>query len=175
MSNLTQDQLAQVELWASDGATLNDVQSRLKSEFGISLTYLEARLLMVDVGVRIKDKPREQPKAEAPAVAAAEPPPDESPQAEVPEEYGDGYDVMPAGEAEAGPGSVVTLTADQITAPGALMSGKVTFSDGQTANWSLDQFGRLGLGGAPQGYQPPKGDIPQFQQQLDLIMQRAGL
>ena len=166
MSNLTPDQLAQVEQWAADGATLNDVQSRLKSEFDITLTYLEARLLMVDVGVRLKDKPREAPKPEEPAAP---------PQHEVPE-YGDDYDVMPEKEdAAAVPGPAITLTADQITAPGALISGKVTFSDGQVANWSLDQFGRLGLGGAPQGYQPPKGDIPQFQQQLDMIMQRAGL
>ncbi|GEP42855.1 hypothetical protein [Brevifollis gellanilyticus] len=174
MSNLTPEQLAQVEQWAADGATLNDVQSRLKSELGIALTYLEARLLMVEVGVRIKDKPREQPKPEAAAPAAPEETPGGEVPAEGPEEYGDGYDVMPEGEAEAGPGGMVTLIADQITAPGALISGKVTFSDGQTANWSLDQFGRLALGGAPQGYQPPKGDIPQFQQQLDMIMQRAG-
>ncbi len=173
MSNLTPEQLAQVEQWAANGATLNDVQSRLKDELGITLTYLEARLLMVDVGVRIKDKPREQPKPE-PAAPAPEAPPSAEGQAEVPEEYGDGFDVMPEGEAVAGPGNLVTLTADQITAPGALISGKVTFSDGQTATWGLDQLGRLALGGAPQGYQPPKGDIPQFQQQLDMIMQRAG-
>ena len=55
MSNLTPEQLAQVEQWAADGATLNDVQTRLKNELGISLTYLEARLLMLDVGVRLKD------------------------------------------------------------------------------------------------------------------------
>lgn len=170
MSNLTPDQLAKVEQWAADGATLNDVQSRLKSEFGITLTYLEARLLMVDVGVRLKDKPREAPKPEEPAS-----PPDAPPEHEVPE-YGEDDNVMPGeDDADAVPGGTVTLTADQITAPGALISGKVTFSDGQTANWSLDQFGRLGLGGAPQGYQPPKGDIPQFQQQLDMIMQKAGL
>jgi hypothetical protein len=171
MSNLTPEQLALVEQWAADGATLNDVQSRLKSELGIALTYLEARLLMVDVGVRLKDKPREQPKPEP---AAPEPPEAAGAQDDIPEELGDGDDALPGDVADAGAGGTVTLTADQITAPGALISGKVTFSDGQTANWSLDQFGRLGLGGAPQGYQPPKGDIPQFQHQLDMIMQRAG-
>lgn len=171
MSNLTPEQLALVEQWAADGATLNDVQSRLKSELGIALTYLEARLLMVDVGVRLKDKPREQPKPEE--AVAEEPAATARPEA--PGDSEGGYDVMPAeDEPGAGPGGTVTLVADQITAPGALISGKVTFSDGQTANWSLDQFGRLGLGGAPQGYQPPKGDIPQFQHQLDMIMQRAG-
>jgi len=168
MSNLTQDQLAQVEQWAADGGTLNDVQSRLKTEFGITLTYLEARLLMVDVGVRLKDKPREQPKPE-PVPAAV-------PQHESPETFDEDEDIatMDVEDSSATPGGTITLTADQVTMPGALISGKVTFSDGQAANWSLDQFGRLGLGGAPQGYQPPKGDIPQFQQQLDLLMQRAG-
>lgn len=168
MSNLTQEQLAQVEQWAADGGTLNDVQSRLKTEFGITLTYLEARLLMVDIGVRLKDKPREQPKPE-PAPAAV-------PQHETPEAYDDDEDIAPMDveDSSATPGGTVTLTADQITIPGALISGTVTFSDGQVAKWSLDQMGRLGLAGAPQGYQPPKGDIPQFQQQLDLLMQRAG-
>ncbi|MBV6499779.1 MAG: hypothetical protein CJBNEKGG_02242 [Prosthecobacter sp.] len=168
MSSLTPEQLSQVEQWAAAGATLNDVQTRLKNELGISLTYLEARLLMLDVGVRLKDKPREQPKPEEPAPAA---PQDELAEPEIPDEDESPVDVD---DPQATPGGSVTLTADQITTPGALISGKVTFSDGQTANWYLDQFGRLGLGGAPQGYQPPKGDIPQFQKQLDQLMQRAG-
>jgi hypothetical protein len=168
MSSLTQEQLSQVEQWAADGATLNDVQTRLKNELGISLTYLEARLLMLDVGVRLKDKPREQPKPEDPSPAA---PQDEVAEPGIPNEDESPVDVD---DPQATPGGAVTLTADQITTPGALISGKVTFSDGQTANWYLDQFGRLGLGGAPQGYQPPKGDIPQFQKQLDQLMQRAG-
>lgn len=170
MSSLTPEQLSQVEQWAAAGATLNDVQTRLKNELGISLTYLEARLLMLDVGVRLKDKPREQPRPEEPAAAPA-PAVVESPEAGIPNEDESPVDVD---DPQATPGGTVTLTADQITTPGALISGKVTFSDGQTANWQLDQFGRLGLGGAPQGYQPPRGDIPQFQQQLDLLMQRAG-
>jgi hypothetical protein len=39
----------------------------------------------------------------------------------------------------------------------------------------MDQTGRLALTGAPKGYQPPAGDIPLFQQQLDLLMQQAGI
>ncbi len=168
MANLTAEQLAKVEQWAADGATLNDVQSRLKSEFDLTLTYLEARLLMLDVGVRIKDKPREQPKLEAPAPSADLP-------EDVPEDFGADEAPLDVDDPSAAPfGGSVVLTADQVTMPGALISGSVTFSDGQVAKWSLDQMGRLGLGGAPQGYQPPKGDIPQFQQQLDLLMQRAG-
>lgn len=165
MSQLTPEQLAQVENWASDGANLNQVQDRLKSEFGITLTYLDARLLMLDVGVRIKDKPREAPPA------PPEPPPAaENQEADV---QGD-FDEVDA-SAEPAPTGTISMSADQIAIPGALISGKVTFSDGVEASWFLDQMGRLGLNGSPQGYKPPQGDVPQFQQQLDLFLQRAGL
>jgi hypothetical protein len=35
-------------------------------------------------------------------------------------------------------------------------------------------MGRLGLGGAPQGYQPPSADVPAFQRQLDRVLMEAG-
>ncbi len=162
MSQLTPEQLTHVEQWAADGANLNQVQDRLKTEFGISLTYLDARLLMVDVGVRLQEKPREVEKVVAPTPS---PLPAEG---EVADESFD----EPTGESSGV--SNVVLSADQIATPGSLISGKVTFSDGQEAAWYLDQMGRLGLSGAPQGYQPPKEDIPNFQQQLDLLMQQAG-
>ncbi|SKB02801.1 hypothetical protein SAMN02745166_03689 [Prosthecobacter debontii] len=161
MPQLSPEQLAQVEIWAADGATLNQVQDRLKTEFGITLTYLDARLLMLDVGVRIKDKPREPEK-----VAETAPVPEANLDAEDAE-------VELADDESSAPGSL-EMTTDQIAIPGALISGKVVFSDGQNASWFLDQMGRLGLSGAPQGYQPPPQDIPLFQQQLDLFLQKAG-
>lgn len=166
MSQLSPEQLAQVEIWAADGANLNQVQDRLKTEFGITLTYLDARLLMLDVGVRIKDKPREEaPKPPEPAAAAAPLPAED-------ETWNENFDdaTQPTP-----PAAGITMTADQISLPGALISGKVTFSDGVKASWFLDQMGRLGLNGSPQGYQPPPADVPQFQQQLDLFLQKAGL
>ena len=156
MAQLSPEQLAHVEQWASDGANLNQVQDRLRSEFGINLTYLDARLLMLDVGVRIKDRPKEVIKAPEPASA-----PDDL------DEGVDGPEGLPAGS--------VKLVADHITIPGAIISGKVSFSDGQLASWHMDQTGRLALTGAPKGYQPPAADIPLFQQQLDLLMQQAGI
>ncbi|TDU64315.1 hypothetical protein EI77_04203 [Prosthecobacter fusiformis] len=169
MSQLSPEQLAQVEIWAADGANLNLVQDRLRTEFGITMTYLDARLLMLDVGVRIKDKPREVAKPADPAPAApltgeAFPAEDET--------WNENFDDV---STEQMPSAGITMSADQITIPGALISGKVTFSDGVNASWFLDQMGRLGLSGAPQGYQPPPVDVPQFQQQLDLFLQKAGL
>lgn len=158
MAQLSAEQLTHVEQWASEGANLNQVQDRLRSEFGITLTYLDARLLMLDVGVRIKDRPKEVIKAPEPAPAAS------------PEGVDDGLD-----SPEGLPPSSVKLTADQIYIPGAIISGKVSFSDGQLASWHMDQTGRLALTGAPKGYQPPPADIPHFQQQLDILMQQAGI
>jgi hypothetical protein len=155
MPQLTPDQLARVEAWAAEGANLNQIQDRLKTEFALVLTYLEARLLVAEVGVRLKDKERpvEKPAEPEPAPAAQE----------------------AGGDAAAGAtDGTVQLSVDAITVPGALASGKVTFSDGVAATWYVDQMGRLGLSGAPQGYQPPAGDVPVFQQQLDRALMQAG-
>jgi hypothetical protein len=162
MAQLSPEQLAHVEQWASEGANLNQVQDRLRSEFAINLTYLDARLLMLEVGVRIKDRPKEIVKAPEPAVEESS---GISPEVVDDDLHGD--DSMADGS--------VTLVADHITIPGAIISGKVSFSDGQKASWHMDQTGRLSLAGAPKGYQPPAADIPVFQQQLDMLMQRAGI
>jgi len=168
MAQLSPEQLAVVEQWAADGANLNEVQDRLRTVFGINLTYLDARLLMLEMGVRIQDKPKpvEQP---APPAVASVPDPAALPAAD--ETWNEDFDDASTLPAE---GCGVTLSADEITIPGALISGKVSFSDGKSATWFLDQMGRLGLSGAPQGYQPPAADVPVFQQQLDLLLQRAG-
>lgn len=164
MPQLTPEQLAQVEDWAAAGASLNDIQARLKTEFDITLTYLDARLLMLDVGVRIKDKERPPAPVPAPEPAAPALPAED-------ETWDENFDDA---SAEPAPAGSVSLSADHIAIPGALISGKATFSDGIQVSWFLDQMGRLGLRDAPQGYQPPPADVPHFQRELDLLLQRSG-
>lgn len=175
MPQLSAEQLSQVETWAANGANLNEVQERLKAEFGISLTYLDARLLMLDVGVRLKDKPREPDPvpaaAPAPAAAAGDDDRADGTEGDALEED---FSALPADDAAPAGGGQLQMSTDHIAIPGALISGKVTFSDGTSGSWFLDQMGRLGLNGTPQGYQPPKADIPLFQQNLDVFLQRAG-
>lgn len=162
MAQLTAEQKQMVESWAEAGATLNDIQNRLKSELSITLTYLEARMLMLDVGVKLKDKPKAAeptetaPAAEPPKTPESEPTVDDwtAATAEVPQSSGP-----------------VSVTADAITLQGAIASGKATFSDGKTATWYVDQFGRLGVKASEPGYQPPPQDIPLFEQQLDALLQ----
>ena len=64
---------------------------------------------------------------------------------------------------------------DEITIPGTLASGKVTFTDGVPATWFLDQRGQFALKAADASYQPPPDDVPVFQQKLHAHLKRMGL
>ena len=58
------------------------------------------------------------------------------------------------------------MSVSPIQRPGTVMSGDVVFSDGGTAEWVLDNSGRLGLNPSTPGYTPPQSDLPEFQQKL---------
>ena len=76
-------------------------------------------------------------------------------------------------EAPAGSGKV-SLTVDSVTRPGAMVSGNVKFSDGKSASWFLDQYGRLGLAAKEQGYRPPEADLREFQTALQSELAKLG-
>jgi hypothetical protein len=154
--NLTEEQRQRVTAWILQGAKLSEVQNRLAQEFGIRLTYIETRFLVDDLKLTPKDP--EPPKTEKPQAADAKKTADEK--------------KSPADAAR--PGGV-SVTVDQIARPGALVSGKVTFSDGQKADWYLDQTGRLGVVPAQQGYKPPAQDVQEFQMALQEELQRLGI
>jgi hypothetical protein len=151
--NLNASQQTTVAEWIAAGAKLAEVQSRLASEFGLTLTYMEVRFLVDDLKLRLKDP--EPPKVAAPPPAAAPTAPETIP-------------------APAATGGQVAVTVDQIAKPGAMVSGGVTFSDGMTADWYLDQTGRLGLVAKQPGYKPSPTDIPQFQAALEREMAKLG-
>ncbi len=153
--NLTEEQRQRVTAWILQGAKLSEIQNRLGQEFGLRLTYMETRLLVDDLKLTPKDP--EPPKTEKPPAPDAKKPAEEKPPADT-----------------AKPGGV-SLTVDQIARPGAFVSGKVTFSDGQKAEWYLDQTGRLGVIPAQQGYKPPAADVQQFQILLQDELQKMGM
>ncbi len=76
--------------------------------------------------------------------------------------------------APGGPGGV-SVTVDELTRPGAVVSGKVTFSDGNTAAWQIDQTGQLGLIPTKTGYRPPASDVQPFQMALENELSKLGL
>ena len=162
MANLTPQQRQLVEQWAADGANLNQIQDRLRSECDTTLTYMETRLLIMELGVKLQDKPREVEKP-APAPAPATP-------------AADGEEAV-ADEAlapDATTGGALKISVDEVPPAGAIISGRVTFSDGVTVQWFMDQQGRFGMRGPAPGYQPPAADIPAFQAELDNILQLRG-
>jgi len=159
MANLSPQQRQLVEQWAAEGANLNQIQDRLRAEHSLTLTYMETRLLIMELGIKIQDKPRETPPEET----SAAPAPEDDPPA------GDGEP-----ETDAAPADGVQVTVDEIPPAGALVSGKATFSDGVTAQWYMDQMGRFGMRGPTPGYQPPAADIPAFQRELDTLLQLRG-
>src|SRR5665213_1528637 len=63
--NLTDEQRQRVTAWILQGAKLSEVQNRLVAEFGIKLTYMEARFLVDDLKLTPKDP--EPPKVAEPA------------------------------------------------------------------------------------------------------------
>ena len=72
------------------------------------------------------------------------------------------------------PASKVSVSVDQITRPGAIISGKVNFSDGQIADWYLDQTGRLGVVPKVAGYKPSAADVQEFQTALQQEIAKLG-
>ena len=68
----------------------------------------------------------------------------------------------------------VNVTVDHLAKPGAIVSGKVTFSDGQSADWYLDQDGRVRLAPKVAGYKLTAADAQQFQLSLQTELARLG-
>jgi hypothetical protein len=158
--NLTDEQRQRVTAWILEGAKISEVQNRLVSEFGIKLTYMEARFLVDDLKLTPKDP--EPPKVVAPPAV---------PPAAEPAKLTAEKNPAPAGTL---PASGVSVSVDQITKPGALVSGKVTFSDGQIADWYLDQTGRLGVVPKQAGYKPSAADVQEFQLALQQEVAKLG-
>ena len=153
--NLTEEQRQKVADWINAGAKLSEIQNRLQSELGIKLTYMEVRFLEDDLKLTPHDP--EPPKVVAP--------PAEPVKAPVAPALAD--ELLPA------PGGV-KVTVDHLAQPGAIVSGKVTFSDGQIADWFLDQTGRLRVAPKVTGYKPTAPDVQEFQVALQTELARMG-
>jgi hypothetical protein len=152
-----------IRQWLGEGATLSEVQKRLKSECGISMTYMDLRLLVLDIGAEIKDTPQ-PPKPKAAPTA-----PQDAEEIAVDDDDGGQPEDLPP---ESGAG--VQLSVDQIVVPGAMVSGNVVFSDGERARWLIDQTGRFGLEPSTPGYRPTDDDLRSLQIALRAELQRLG-
>lgn len=153
--NLTAEQTDAVRTWVAEGASLSEVQKRLRSEFDLHPTFFDVRMLVMDLGVQVKDK-EVQVDADDVTKAKLPPKPDAAP-------------------TEASAPGEVTVSVDTLQViPGALVSGSVVFSDGNKARWYFDQMGRFGFEPELPGYQPTQDDSRAFQQQLQQALSTRG-
>ena len=129
--------------------SLSEIQNEVNAKFNLSLTYMDIRILAstLDIDWQAKAAAKaEEAKKEAEEAAAVE----EAP-AEVP--------------ADDAPGQTV-VEISKLMRPGTALSGSVKFASGSTADWYIDQTGRLGLENLV-GSQPTQEDIQQFQVELE--------
>ena len=155
--------------WITEGRKLAEIQTLLGSELGLRLTYMETRLLVDDLKLTPKDveTPKRVELVPAPSATPDLPAADAFDPTKTP-------DVSPSAAPATGAGNV-SVTVDKIAAPGALVSGSVTFSDGKSAQWYLDEMGRLGLAPKETGYRPAPADVQAFQTELQGTLQKMGL
>ncbi len=190
---LNEEQKAEVAKWFAAGASLDEIQKRMKAEFGVHMTYLDLRLMVADLPQPVEAPPAEDVPPAAPArndSDGADPTRDGSarnvpapprrvasdsnaPDSET-SDNGPAPGSVPAPDGVP-PAADLTVEVDALTIPGTFASGAVTFSDGTKAKWYLDQQGRLGLADAPQGYRPSPGDAALFQARLVEALRRRGL
>ena len=146
---VTAEQLEMVRQWASLGVDLNGIQKNLAAECGVHMTYMDVRFLLLDHGIEI--------------ATAAAPVEEKKPE--------------PAPEPESAPqppadGKLV-VTLDELTLPGTLISGKVTFASGTRGGWQIDQLGRFAWNDL-EG-QPTPEELQAFQFELTQILSRGGM
>jgi hypothetical protein len=158
--NLNEGQRRKVAEWIEQGAKLSEIQTRIGKEFEISMTYMDVRFLIDDLKLKPKDV---QPTA--PVTVGADKSSSTAP-AKTP-----AGSPAPAKETAL---DGVSVTVDHVARPGAIVSGRVKFSDGKGGAWLIDQMGRPGLVPDEQGYRPSQADIGEFQAQLQEELARLG-
>jgi len=147
-----------IKEWVTEGCGLAEIQRRLASEFGKTMTYMDVRFLILDLDVAIEE-PEDAPEP-IPEVLAADAP---------------GLPPPPPASPESPLGGSVSVEVDRLIRPGALVSGSVTFSDGVSATWMLDQTGRLALDPSQPGYRPSEADNAAFVKALQDEISKRGM
>ena len=169
--DLSEEQQSAMKQWAEDGSQLSDIQQRLKGQFGLNVTYMDTRLLVLDLGIDLQSAPAPAPAPEP------EPEPEPEPGSEGPEAESAENDSPaettpdPSAPDQAGLSGRLQVTTDEMARSGAIVSGSVTFSDGEKAVWMIDEMGRPGLEPDTPDYQPTEPDLIEFEKHLRTLLE----
>ncbi len=146
----------------AQGISLSDIQNHINAEFKQNMTYMDVRILASTLDVDWQALDPNAKKAATPAEEKIEDVP-ESDNA-VPEEDAAAVDSGAVGD------TVVEVS--KIARPGMMLSGSVKFASGSTAEWYVDNMGRLGLENLV-GEKPGQEDIEKFQIELDKAVRKV--
>lgn len=153
---MTQEEIKQfIADKTAAGMSLTAIQDALSAQ-GVKIRFMELRLLAAEIESVLEKK-------EAEKAAAATPAPEEKKAEEAPASA-PAEPASPAPDGAAKVRGATTVSVSPIQRPGFAMSGSVSFGSGVTADWYVDQTGRLGLDNA--SGQPDEQDIQEFQIEL---------
>ena len=164
--DITDEQKNKITEWVRQGEDLSHIQSLLKDELNINITYVETRFLLADLGLEPGDEAEEEQEVTAEVEESSNP----ADEADNPTD-----DIAPPVDQEIDGGGNVAVTVDSLMKPGSVISGKVTFSDGEAASWLIDQMGQLRLDPETENYRPSAEDIQKFQMELQKAASSQGL
>lgn len=140
----------------TEGLTLSQILDFLRNEKGDTITYMELRLLLSEMpNVKLPEKERPKSPVLPPTPVTAPP-------------------VTPGGAPAAAPGGKLSISVDQMPAPGSMLSGYARFASGAKAHWFLDEMGRLGLEPELGTGKPTPVDMQEFSTELRRMLQQAG-
>ena len=175
---LTEDQITTIKSWIESGDDLGKIQNQINESFDINLTYLETRFLLSDLKIELNEDEEEEDEEQEPVnepSAEIQDSDNVTENTEDPKQQGTPSDDPEKEEAEGAQPTNINVSVDSITQPQCVISGKVTFSDGQLASWWFDQVGQLGLNPDQEGYTPSPEDVAVFQVELRKVLAEQGL
>jgi hypothetical protein len=140
-----------------EGIKLSDIQNLLADELDCRMTFLDLRLLAAELEdvdwskFDPAEKKADDAAEAAPAVGTAA------------ENTAEGAEPAPAA-------GKTTVELSRLTRPGAMAHGTVQFGSGASAEWLIDEMGRLGLDKV--SGEPTENDIAEFQTELRKLFGR---
>ena len=143
------------------GVKLTDIQNMLADELNCKMTFLDLRLMAAELEdvdwskFDPAEKKAEEPSETAPAAGT---------DAAAAENAAESTEPAPAASGK------TPVELSRLTRPGAMAHGTVNFGSGASAEWLIDEMGRLGLDKV--SGEPTENDIAEFQTELRKLFGR---
>ena len=147
-----------------EGVKLSDIQNMLAEELDCKMTFLDLRLMAAELEDVDWSKfdPAEKKAEDAAEAAPAAGATDAAAENAV-ENTAENAGTAPAA-------GKTTVELSRLTRPGAMAHGTVQFGSGASAEWLIDEMGRLGLDKV--SGEPTENDIAEFQTELRKLFGR---